>query len=130
MNSSDKDLVHLSMSAAEFELNRINSHEVLINGKMYDIKLVTTSGNRVEITALEDTDEVEIKGRISNIVGSGETKTTIPRALIELLALNYVLPQNDFSIQCRHYHMLVFVPLSVPVLAGSSSIFVPPPQLV
>lgn len=121
----------MSLSLSEFQKGRISDHEMYVNGRMYDIRSCSISGDQVQLQVVNDTKEESI---IENIKGSVNNRTPGTKGtanqLIKLLTLDYInFPDNqDLSLQetgkvnlqitCTLFHSF------------SASVTSPPPEFV
>lgn len=129
LESTEACFEELSLSDDEYHKALIDKDELLISGKVYDIKSLHKSGERVVITAMEDKEEESVLRNIRKVVNSNGSKN-IPDELLSLLTITYILPST---------HSLSFCLLSLSQNFGASEdlllyyavgIIVPPPDRV
>ena len=79
------------LSQKEYAKSKINEHEILIKGKLYDIKSVIISAGRAEIVVINDTREERI---LEDLKKLGDTNNrhnkSLPSHCFNILTLFYL----------------------------------------
>lgn len=128
INKSVADVDKISLSGSDFEKARINSHEIIVDGKLYDIKSVVNSGNTVEISVINDTREENILENIRDFVkNTGKGDDQLPNKLVKLLTLDYIYYEST------EYLLTVELPnphchLSEKIISAYPALIFPPPK--
>ncbi|MCD6013039.1 MAG: hypothetical protein K0Q79_2901 [Flavipsychrobacter sp.] len=117
-----------TLTLQEYERSKAGENELCLNGKMYDLKSATINGEEVIVTAIQDTKEDDIVHRIKKIITGGKHGSHIPRPLIELLALYYILPPASELHFYNESHSHRFYTFSDKVFSRNNDIYVPPPR--
>ncbi len=97
------------MSKSVYDLAKINSHELLINGKMYDIKSVIIKDTHVELTAFADKHEDTLVSYYENYQKTKKdpTQRVLPFNFFSFLfiesfkSLDFKMQENELSF-CFH----------------------------
>ncbi|MBL7922968.1 MAG: hypothetical protein JNL88_02090 [Bacteroidia bacterium] len=108
-----------------YEAARVNAHEVLLDGKMYDVKAVRLQGEQVELLAIHDQEEESILEEIRKLVGhNGSRNISYPQLLGKLMAVFYQVPAalqigpGIHTLECPDTFMILeqlpYRPLDVP----------------
>lgn len=118
-------------SLSEYQMSKINEREILLNGKMYDVKSAVIAGNVVEVLAIHDTKEQSIIGKISEEICRGTCQDKrLPEQLVKLLVLLYNCPQTDSGLLAQIVCPCVFPAFSDCLVAQASDIPSPPPEII
>ncbi len=120
----------LTLSKTEFDKNRINSHEVLLNGKMYDIKSIHYNGSKVTLIALNDKGEENIIRKIKSYLAQSSRRQTIPDHFNKFFSIIYLLPVYDHTSLNSQNEQTFFSYCTAVLLSRTISITSPPPELV
>ena len=130
LNNDETSFQQLTLSLSDFQKGEINTDEISFNGKMYDVKSIKISGNKVELLVINDTGEENIIENIKKSVNtnSGQNKK-LPYHLVNLLNWFYIYPAsgNEFLLL---EHRTSYLPFSENVFSFISEISSPPPKLV
>ncbi|MBL0105394.1 MAG: hypothetical protein IPP51_17425 [Bacteroidetes bacterium] len=68
LNEDKADLQKMTLSLIELENARVGSNEISLNGKMYDVKSITTKGDFAELLVLEDSEEGALLRRLKELL--------------------------------------------------------------
>lgn len=128
LNDPSAHFEQLSLSLADFEKARINDHEIAIGGKMYDYKSARISGNTVELSVINDTQEERILEHNKDLTQKNRNADRLLSIAMQLMLLDFIphTPQvpTFFCTYTRSYPQL-----SVVVLSRHSEVLSPPPWL-
>ena len=81
----------ITVSIHDFEEGKINADEMVLHGKMYDIKAFHTTGNQVEILAVWDPKEERLVEKIKKLIGLNSWyDSKMANQLFVLLSLVYI----------------------------------------
>ena len=121
----------ITLSLPDYEKGKINSHEISLSGKMYDIKNIRINGDSVELLAINDTDEENILGKIKEfITGKNHPNKELPVQLRQFLSLKFLPPQNNHTFLVPVVALHVFLPLNTFIISVDSEIHTPPPEFI
>ena len=119
----------LLISLNSFENSRINAHEICLDGKMYDVKLVKVTGDRVQLSVIADIVEESIIEKIKNCFGiNKKQENKVPIQDIKFFSLVYLLPSLNLTIVSIEKSKNIFYSLSENLLCHNSEILTPPPR--
>lgn len=121
----------ITLSLKEYENSKVNAFEISLNGKMYDVKSVTISGDIAELLVINDREEENILKEIKAFLTMNDHKAnTIPPQLKVILSLNYLLPEVKqlFFIPSLSAYSFYFSGLHFSSVTAEVS--VPPPELM
>ena len=120
---------NLKLSLSNFNNNKINSHEIMYNGTMYDIKSIKISGDNVLLTVLTDYDESGLVQKIKNYFGiDNKHDSKIPEKLTKLFSLIYIIPSINFTVLLSNVNQNLFFSFSESIVNNFSDILIPPPK--
>ncbi len=129
LNNKETIFQNLSLSLNDFQKDKVNDHEVSINGKMYDIKSINIKGNKVELLAVNDIKEESIIEKINRSLNNGDQQNQeLPNHIFKILTLFYISPTTgyNFLFQVKRQHILPsFCEIIISHKSGISS---PPPR--
>jgi hypothetical protein len=115
LEDSNGPFEKLILTADVYERSRIGDKEICMNGKMYDIKSLTVTGDVVEIFAIQDLEEEDIMKRIKMLVkNTCAPAGKVPPHLQQLMSLVY-LPS--------HAHHRLFLSLTGIYIFHHSGLF-------
>jgi hypothetical protein len=80
----------MTLSRIDYEKSLVEKNEIYYQGKMYDIKSKTFSGDSVTMMVIHDEKEGKIFKKVRKLLTHGSTKT--PDTLLRLLSLHYFHP--------------------------------------
>jgi len=130
--NSDTRFQKIVLSTKEYENNKISASEIAIEGKMYDVKSVRVSNNRVELLVLNDQNEEHILRKIVSFFhpNNASPKRGFPHRLQQLFTLDYLLPEIFTSLFVvpltkDNYSIVLFY-----IVSNHLPNFTPPPELV
>ena len=94
LRNSQSRFEKLSLTLSEYKRSRIKEDEISINGKMYDIKSFQINGDKIELLAINDTEEENILQRIKDLITNNNTNpgSEVPSQLTDLITLDYIYP--------------------------------------
>lgn len=117
------------LSNSDFQKNKINSREIILLGKLYDIRSVIHTGKDVELQVINDTREENILEKISNLVrNTGNGHDQLPNCLVQLLTMEFICPEpschffNNDPTTCSHQ-------FNELIISVTSNVVSPPPEL-
>ena len=121
----------ISLSLKEYRANKINSREISITGKLYDIKSVKILKDKVELVVINDTREERILEDIKQFAETNNRNNrSLPNHCLNLLALFYIPSDNmKLSHEPAHHLPVVFQNYSDAIISHQSGIDSPPPKL-
>ncbi len=80
----------MTLSRTDFEKSLVEKNEIFYQGKMYDIKSKTFSGDSVALMVIHDVEEGKIFKKVKKLLSHGPKKT--PDTLLRILAMHYLQP--------------------------------------
>lgn len=93
LKSNNKHLEKLIFTIYEYEENIFDEHEMIYHGKLYDVKSVNISGDKVELIAIHDFKEEGILKKMNDLAtNTNRSKAAHPNKLKTFVSLNYLLP--------------------------------------
>lgn len=96
-------VVNFHLSESEYLKVRKGGDELLVGGKMYDIKSLVHKDNFIDIAAISDADEDNIITKIEKILGKGQSDKRSSEELMKLLSLFYIgTPLQRLCLFCSH----------------------------
>ncbi len=129
LKNSNTPFELLTLTFAEYQKSKINSNEISLNRKMYDIKSVDISGDSVRLLAINDYEEENILEKIKNFIEKSDpSNSALPNHLYKLITLVYlqVTAENVFYLPMQSIN--VFHSLSANISTSDSDIPSPPPR--
>jgi hypothetical protein len=107
----------------------INGHEIELNGKLYDISSVAFSGNKVQLSVLEDDKEMHILSLLKKVIGSeSDHHNQYPQQLLSFMSMLFVVPTFSFINIIHNQTDLQYADLFQYLSLGSSSTPFSPPD--
>ncbi len=83
----------ITITVETYQDNLINSHEIELNGKLYDISSVALSGNKVQLSVLEDDKEMYILSLLKKVISSeSDSHNQYPQQLLSFMSMLFVVP--------------------------------------
>lgn len=129
LENSESKFEYLNFSLSNFNDCKINSHEILYNGIMYDIKSIKISGDNVLLKVLADDDESRLVQKINNYLGiDNKQDSKIPEKLTKLFSLIYIIPSINFTVLLNNINQNLFFSFSESIVNNFSEILIPPPK--
>lgn len=96
LQDSRSHFQQLTLSLEAYQKYKISEDEIEIDGKLYDIKSVTISGNRVILYALNDSSEEALLEEIRAFLTKNHpTESRLPETLQQLIFLSYLPPATE-----------------------------------
>ncbi len=130
LNNKETIFQKLSLSLNDFQKDKINDHEVSINGKMYDIKSISIKKNKVELLAVNDLKEESIIEKINRSLNDGNQQNQeLPNHLFKLLTLFYISPATDRNFLFQQKQQNIWQSLYEIIISHEPGISSPPPRL-
>jgi len=120
----------ITLSLADYKKSKINSHEISIDGKMYDVKSVTFRGNKVDLACINDREEENILKDLKDFASrSSKSNSNLPNQIQQLLTLNYITPEAKefYFIPIVAAH--IFLSSNPGIVSNDTDITTPPPKL-
>ena len=120
----------LTLSLSDYKKAKINSHEISVNGKMYDVKSISMSGDKVELLAINDSREDDIIDALGKSVGGNEKQNKeLPGRLARLLTSDYIFPSPIHIFLPEKNKQNNFYSLRENIISNSIEISSPPPRI-
>lgn len=95
----DSELEVLVLTRAQYEEAKVEEHEVKVEGKMYDIARVQTSGDVVKIFCLHDEKEDDLLALLAELISKPmKDQSSIPLAVMTFITMSFILQDNDFQL--------------------------------
>ncbi len=130
LNNEATGFQQLTLSLSDFQKGEINANEISFNGKMYDVKSIKISGDKVELLVINDTKEENIVENIKRSVNTNsEQNKKLPYHLVNLLNWFYIYPVSGNAFLLLEQRTS-YLPFSENVFSFISEISSPPPKLV
>ena len=130
LNNEETSFQQLTLSFNDFQKGKINAHEISFDGKMYDIRSIKISGDKVELLVINDTKEENIIENIKRSVNPNDQQNKgLPSQFVKLLTLVYVVPATDPDLLLQKKQRHIFVPFCDIIVSHKSDITAPPPKL-
>ncbi|MEP7197078.1 MAG: hypothetical protein ABI851_11220 [Saprospiraceae bacterium] len=121
----------LTLTLDDFQKYKINENEVSINGKMYDIKSIAISSDKLELIVINDEEEEDLIDKIKKTTSSANRQNnTIPNKLVDLLSLNYISSTSLLNLLLNNAQQAIFNSVNDIIISYKSEISTPPPELV
>ncbi len=122
---------HLSLSLSDFHKALVDEGELLLNGKMYDIKTKVVRNNRVLLAVVNDTREENVIQEMKDFLHrSCRSNKSLPEKSVQLFLLSYIGASHTgflFSDFCTDLsstdHTIFFI-------NSSDEVSTPPPKLI
>lgn len=118
------------LSKEEYELVRVNDHEVKIDGRMYDHSAPKFENGKIILHAKHDKDEDNLISLLSEVVNSAsKDKKPVPSQLFNFFGLTFVSP-SLLVINIPSNGIELHDGFSVDLLSLDLPVESPPPRLV
>jgi hypothetical protein len=131
LNNSKTKFQKITLSLSEYQKSKINSHEISINGKMYDVKSVNILENNVKLLVINDSKEENILQKIKDFTNrTNQPNSDLPNQLQQLLSLNYLSPEIKHFFFIPVFSINLFRQPNLNLVSNDSDIPSPPPKLV
>ena len=129
LENSESKFEYLNFSLSNFNDCKINSHEIIYNGIMYDIKSKKISGDNVLLKVLADSAESGLIQKIKNYFGIDNKRDSgIPEKITKLFSLIYIIPSINFTVLLNNVNQNLFFSFSESIVNNFSDILIPPPK--
>lgn len=130
LKSSHATFELLTLTFEEYQNSRINSDEISIHGKMYDVKSVVISGDSIRLLAINDYEEENILEKIKNFIEKSDLpNSALPNQLHKLITLVYLQVTPEYLYYLPSHFIYIFHSLSASISSCDSDIPSPPPKL-
>ena len=116
------------LSLQEYNAGKVSEDELYLGGKLYDVKSTTLKDGEVIVFAIQDDEEDNIVSKIKNLF-SGDDDENIPETIVNLLTLDYIIPNTLTFHFSTEISTTLFYPIVDKVFARSEDILIPPPRL-
>ena len=127
--NSESKFENLNLSLNNFNDCKINSHEIMYNGIMYDIKSIKISGDNVLLKVLADKAEFGLVQKIKNYFGiDNKHESKIPEKINKLFSLVYIIPAINVTVLFNRINQNLFFLFSESLVINFSDILIPPPK--
>ena len=122
------NLIHFTLTTGEYHQDLVDDDELLINGKMHDVRSVSINGDVVNISAIQDNEEDRIIERLKKFLTHSNNEE-LPDTIVHLLTLDYILPQPALFYCSNVLISKTFITRSIPVCSRETDITLPPPRI-
>jgi hypothetical protein len=129
--AAQEGLEKIILSTEAYLKARVDRHEIMLEGRMYDVHSMAVTERGVEILALHDEKETAVINDMLGFFGFAHHKESpVPQKILTLMGLEYTLPEAvDFSPVLYPVHTNFFQSAETfvsfdPAVAG------PPPKMV
>ncbi|WP_133162449.1 hypothetical protein [Flavipsychrobacter stenotrophus] len=122
--------VSFHLSKQEYLKVKKGSDELLMNGKMYDLRSVVHNSDTIDIVAICDVEEDDIISKMEKLLKQGSGDKRSSDQLIELLSLFYVGSSCHISYFCYQQQPLLFGCMHSNVLDAFFAVSAPPPRVI
>jgi hypothetical protein len=96
----EEKLEKISLTHKQYQLSKVDDHEIRINDKMYDIGRIKITGDSVLVYCMHDAKEENLMAFLDEITSKPLTgKHAIPSHLIHFLVLVFLQPHGDHCFQ-------------------------------
>ena len=130
LNNRETLFQKLTLSLGDFQKSRINAHEIVFNGKMYDLRSINISGDKAELLVINDTREENIIENIKNSVNTNNQQNKgLPHLLANLFTLLYIPTVSNLSFLLKEKQQNNFPSFCEYIISHKSDTSSPPPKL-
>lgn len=120
----------MTLSLDEYHKCKINSREIFVAGKMYDIKSITFIDDEVELLVIHDSKEDGVLKKMKEFVNRAkQPKNDFANKWRKLLSLNYLSAYKDELSFIPFHAINVFHVKKTNLASLDLDISTPPPQL-
>lgn len=92
------NLKNLTLTKNEYNKYKLNKKELIIDGKMYDVKSLIISDEKINLIVVNDSKEEKILKKIKHFFAlNSKSNKNISLKFLKLLSLNYVQHSNDLK---------------------------------
>lgn len=127
-NLPTEELELLTLTSEEFQIARVEEHEVKVDGKMYDIARVEKQDNTILVYCLHDAAEDNLLAFLNKILSLPLKDSHVPNGILHFYSLNY-LPAHWSFIVPEAMLTTPFTAYTEMISEYSSAIAVPPPKV-
>lgn len=121
----------LVLTFSDYKNCRINAHEIIFKGNLYDVVSIRVAKNKVVMLAINDRDEERILEQIKLFVsGTNKTGTPLPNPLQNLLSLIYIPVDAGYFHIMQCSAALAFFDHVMDLQPDNSEIQSPPPEII
>lgn len=125
----DHQLDMLRLTNYEFLSARIDDHELMINGKMYDISRVEYHHDVVHVYCLHDEKEDNLLALIGEIISKPRKKNSnLPDQILSHISTHYILPESLLFYPCIFEPIIHSKPYQFFESIRMSKLDPPPPR--
>ncbi len=117
------------LSKAVFEASRIGRHELLMEGRMYDIQSVVFMGNQVHLKVVADHQEDALKKKICRAADATGSNAGCRIFSSVFQVSDFIQPGLFSLIPVARVMFRLFIPGWNKLAAGNSGVPVPPPEI-
>ena len=104
--------------------------EILVNGKMFDVKSYSDKGDEIVFQGLYDDDEKKILNEINDLVNNKKNSSLPTVDFLKIILMPSVVETSeDYIKKLFDSNMQVFFSYSESAVHQTSPIFIPPPNL-
>jgi hypothetical protein len=129
LESEKSHLQHFTLSMNEFLNSKLSGEEILIKGRMYDMKSYSFHGNTVIIVAMHDNAEELILKAIKKALKAGDRQDNgLLVKIVKLLTLDYSIPYSFQIPALLHRMQNLFLIFSEIIDSRIPDILTPPPR--
>ncbi len=82
IQKKETEFLKLNLTASEYQNSKINTHEISINGDLYDVKSITYAGDKLELLVIWDKKEQSIVEKIENSSAKKNQRSKRQRVLL------------------------------------------------
>ena len=131
LEDGETNFLKLTLSSDDYNKGKISPHEIFVDKKLYDVKSVKFSGDKVELLVVNDIKEENIIENISKSVNTGGLQSKEhPFHFVKVLNLLYIAPPIDNDLLFKATVLNVFQLTCETILSYKPGISSPPPRLV
>lgn len=131
INEGKASFLTIKLSVTDFEKNKVNNHEIIVGGKMYDIRHVSICHDIVELVVAHDVKEENILNKLTNTIQKSEKKnSSLPADFVKLLSVIYISPSSETWFADLRQPVKRFITKNESVLYRTGETPSPPPKFV
>lgn len=121
----------LILSKSTYQDSRINSKEISLAGKMFDVKSVLIEKDSVKLVVINDSKEENIVKIINNLLNATDIPCSqLPNQLYKLISLIYISPDFSYAFSIPSFHLFLFHHFNSDVVFQNGDILAPPPKFL
>jgi hypothetical protein len=131
LESNHESCELLILTLKEFKKSRIDTKEIIWDGKLYDIRSAVVSGNIVRLEVINDTEEEHVLERIKYLVQNASLPDNpLPKQLYQLITMVYLQPYSVNLNLTNTFLQNFFQPFLKNISSGEIDTSTPPPKQV